>query len=426
MLTHLSEALMGVVDSAMVGHIGPTELAAVGFASTWLWTLFALLFGAASGIQTFVSQADGAGNRNRCGRWAWQGSYALVPFGALLAITIYWFAAPALKLLGPSAEMQTLAVEYTQMRVLGELGYVMIMIYTSFFRGLGDMRTPLYVAIFANLMNGFLDYALIFGTFGFPELGVAGAGMATTISSWSGAALLFMMFRRSSINERYHTKMIAPNTQEIRRLLRTSAPVGGQWFIGMASFAVFTTFVARMGDASMAANQAFVMLMSISFMQAVGISIASSTLVGRYIGSGDPDAAARTHRSALRIGLALALFIASLFILIPVPLLRIFTDDPAIVELGRPLLMLGALYQLMDAIYLIAEGSLRGAGDTRWPFMMEMILGWGLLLPAAYLLGVVLEGGLMGAWAGATIYVVVLAFMFTARFHSRAWLKIKI
>jgi MATE family multidrug resistance protein len=115
-----------------------------------------------------------------------------------------------------------------------------------------------------------------------------------------------------------------------------------------------------------------------------------------------------------------------LFIAIPDLLLGIFTDDPRIVELGRPLLLLGAFYQLLDATYVISEGSLRGAGDTRWPFMMEMILGWGLLLPVAYFLGVVLEGGLMGAWYGATIYLIVLATMFVRRFHSRAWLKIQI
>jgi putative MATE family efflux protein len=401
-------------------------LAAVGFASTWLWTLFSLLYGAASGVQTFVSQADGAGDQVGCGAWTWQGVYALLPSGALLAIGIVWVAAPAMGLLGPSEGMQARAVEYTQMRVFGELGYVVVMIYTSFFRGLGDMRTPLYVAVFANLMNGILDYGLIFGELGFPELGVAGAGLATSISSWSGAIVLFVMFRRRTINARYHTDLVAPNSSQIQRLLRTSLPVGGQWFIGMASFAVFVTLVARMGDQSMAASQAFLMLLSLSFMQAVGISIASSTLVGRYIGAKDPTSAARAHLSAMKIGIALSIFIATLFIVIPGPLLRIFTDDPEIVALGTPLLLLGAFFQLIDATYVITEGSLRGAGDTRWPFMVEWILGWGLLLPAAYLLGVVFEGGLMGAWVGATIHVIVLSAMFFWRFRSRAWLRIQI
>ena len=128
----------------------------------------------------------------------------------------------------------------------------------------------------------------------------------------------------------------------------------------------------------------------------------------------------------MKIGVSLALFIALLFNLIPDTLLRIFIDDPEIIKMGRPLLRLGAIYQLTDAVYIITEGSLRGAGDTRWPFIVEFALGWGLLLPAGYTLGVVLEGGLMGAWVGATIYAIVLSTMFIRRFHSGAWKKIQI
>jgi MATE family multidrug resistance protein len=322
--------------------------------------------------------------------------------------------------------MQAVAAEYIHTRVFGEFGYVIVMVYTCFYRGLGDMRTPLYVAIFANAANIILDYALIFGKFGFPEMGVAGAGIATAIASWSAAAVLLVLFRRRAIDERYHTRLIAPNIVQIRRLLRTSAPIGGQWFIGMASFAVFTTLVARMGDDSMAACQAFVMLLSLSFMQAVGISIAASTLVGRYIGANDADSAVRAYHSALKLGATLALVISILFISIPVPLLRIFTDDPSIVELGRPLLLLGALFQFIDAATIITEGSLRGAGDTRWTFAAEFVLGWGLLVPAAYFLGVTLEGGLMGAWYGALLHIAALGMLLLWRFRSRAWQRIQI
>ena len=168
------------------------------------------------------------------------------------------------------------------------------------------------------------------------------------------------------------------------------------------------------------------MLLSLSFMQAVGISIASSTLVGRYIGANDPDSAAHCHHSALKLGIGLALLVGILFIAIPTPLMRIFTDDPEIVALGRPLLLLGAFYQFMYATYFVAQGSLRGAGDTRWALAAEVILGWGLFIPLAYYFGVVAEGGLMGAWYGGSIYVFVLSALFLWRFHSRAWQQIQI
>ena len=426
MLSYLTEALIGMIDSAMVGRLGATELAAVGFGTIWIWVIFSLLLGTAQGIQTFVAQADGAGESRVCGAWVWQGFYAVIPVGLLMTIACAWITEPALAWLGPSPELQARAAEYIYPRLVGEFFYVVMFVFMSFFRGLEDMRTPLYVVIFVVLLNGVFDYLLIFGSFGFPEMGVAGAGTATAIATTSGAVVLFAVFQRRLTAERYHTRPIAPNTAQIWRFLRTSAPIGGQESMGIASFAVFNTLVARMGDNAMAASQAFFMLLSLSFMQAIGISIASSTLVGRYVGAGDPDSAANAHHSALKLGICLAVLVGVLFIAIPGPLMRIFTNDPEVIALGRPLLLLGAFYQFMYAAYFVAQGSLRGAGDTRWAFAAEVILGWGLFIPTAYYFGVVAKGGLMGAWYGGSIYVFVLSVLFLWRFRSRAWLKIQI
>jgi MATE family multidrug resistance protein len=425
-LTQLSATAMGVVDSAMVGRLGPTPLAAVGFASIWMWTIFSLLYGTASGIQTFVSQADGAGEPQQCGRWAWHGFYAVAPAALLFVAVLAPLAGPLLALLGPSEELQSAAVAYITARLAGEAAFAVIMVLTSFFRGLGDTRTPLYVTLFANAVNVVLDYGLIFGELGLPAWGVRGAGAATAVGSWVGAAALYAAFRRRAVAERFDTRWVAPDAAAIARFLRTGAPIGGQWCIGMTSFACFTTVVARMGDASMAASQAFVMLLSLSFMQAVGISIAASTLVGRYVGARDEASANLSFRSSIRIGLLLSGVIAVLFVAIPGPLLRIFTDDPAVVSLGRPLLLIGALFQIFDFVAIVTEGALRGAGDTRWPFAVETALGWGFFVPFAYFLGVVLEGGLTGAWVGGLVYVCALALVLQRRFRSGAWKKIAI
>jgi MATE family multidrug resistance protein len=425
-LTQLSATAMGVVDSAMVGRLGPTPLAAVGFASIWMWTIFSLLYGTASGIQTFVSQADGAGETRSCGRWAWQGFYVITPAALVFIAVLAPLAGPLLTLLGPSAELQSSAREYITARLAGEAGFAVLMVLTSFFRGIGDTRTPLYVMLLANAVNAMLDYGLIFGELGLPAWGVSGAGAATAVGSWVGAAGLCLAFRRRVVRERFDTRPVAPERAAIARFIRTGAPIGGQWCIGMTAFACFTSVVARMGDASMAASQAFVMLLSMSFMQAVGISIAASTLVGRYVGARDEAGAKRSFRSSIQIGLLLSGVIAVLFVAIPGPLLRIFTDDPAVVTLGRPLLAIGALFQVFDFLAIVTEGALRGAGDTRWPFLVETALGWGFFVPFAYLLGVVLEGGLTGAWFGGLVYVCALAMVLVRRFRSGAWQKIAI
>ncbi|MGH0032203.1 MAG: MATE family efflux transporter [Myxococcota bacterium] len=425
-LTQISATAMGVVDSAMVGRLGPTQLAAVGFGGIWMWTFFTLFYGTANAVQTFVSQADGAGRRGECGAWAWQGAYVVLPATLLAVLLVGAFVEPIIALLGPSPALQAHANTYIAARLPGEVGMALMMLLTSFFRGFGDTRTPLYVSLAANAVNAVLDYGLIFGELGLPAWGVRGAGTATAVGTWFAAGCLFFAFRRRQVDQRFRTRPVAPSRDAIRRFVRLGAPIGGQWCLGMTSFAMFTTLVARMGDAAMAASQAFIMLLSLSFMQAIGVSVAASTLVGRYVGAGDPEAASRSFRSSLWLGAMVGAAVGLLFVAVPGPLLRIFTDDPTVVELGVPLLAIGALFQFFDAGGIIAEGALRGAGDTRWPFVVHTALGWGFFVPVAYLLGVVLEGGLTGAWVGGTIYVVLMASVLIWRFRSEAWHRITI
>jgi MATE family multidrug resistance protein len=176
----------------------------------------------------------------------------------------------------------------------------------------------------------------------------------------------------------------------------------------------------------MAASQAFIALLSLSFMQAIGLGIAVSTLVGRYIGSGDPALAERSFHSGLKLSAILAGLIALLFTSVPEMLIRIFTDDPEVIALGRPLLIVGALFQLTDAFGVVADGALRGAGDTRWPFLARLALAWGVFVPLAYYVGVVLDGGLTWAWSAAAFHVALLSATLVWRFQHGAWREIRI
>jgi MATE family multidrug resistance protein len=425
-LTTLSTTAMGVVDSAMVGRLGATELAAVGFGGVWLWTLFALFYGAGTGVQTFVSQADGAGDARACGSWVWHGLHALAPPLVAVLLVIAALLDPWIAWMGTSDALGSGAAGYIGARLPGELGILVGMTVASFFRGLGDTRTPLYATLAGNLVNAVLDYGLIFGELGMPEMGVPGAGLATSVGHWVAGVAMLVLLLRPSMRERYATGPIGPDVQAIRRVLRTGAPIGGEWFLGMTSVAVFTTLVARMGDLEMAASQVFVVLLSLSFMQAMGISMAAATLVGRYVGAGDPASAERSFRASVMLGAGLGVAIAGLFLAFPEPLIHLFTDDPRVIALGAPLLAMGALFQLFDAIGIIAEGALRGAGDTRWPFLAHTLAGWGFFVPTAWTLGIGLGLGLFGAWCGGLIYVVALASLMVWRFRSGAWRGITI
>lgn len=425
-LTQMSQTVMHVVDSIFVGRLGAAELGALGFASIWLWTIFSVFSGTATGVQTFVSQTWGEGQERACGRFAWQGLYAIVPAALVATLVFAALAEPLWRALGATPEVREHALAYSRIRPLGMAGLAIWMVLASFFRGVGDTRTPLVATLVANGANALLAYGLVLGGLGLPAWGVAGAAVATSIAEWIGVGVLAAVLLARGTRARYGTEPAPPDGAAIRRFLRTGAPIGGQWFLDMAAFALFTSLVARMGNASMAATQAMISLLSLSFMQAIGIGLAATTLVGRYKGAGDLAAAERSYRSALRLAVLLAAGVAALFVLAPDALMRMYTEDAEVIALARPLLALGAAFQLFDALQIVAGGALRGAGDTRWPFLAQTGLAWVVRLPLAWLFAVTLGRGVVGAWYAEFVFILCLAAALVLRFRGGAWKSVRI
>jgi len=425
-LATISQTLMHVVDSVFVGRLGAAELGALGFAAIWLWTVMSVFSGTATGVQTFVSQAHGAGDQRSCGAWAWQGLYAVVPATGVALFAFVAVAEPLWSWLGAPAEMREHALAYARVRPIGYVGQCLWLLFAAFFRGFGDTRTPLVATLVANATNAVLAYGLVLGRLGLPGWGVAGAGVATSISEWVGAAVVAAAFARRAGALGYRARPVPPDGRSIRRFLRTGAPIGGMWVLDMGAFAIFTTLVARMGNAPMAATQAMISLLSISYMQAIGIGLAATTLVGRYKGGRDLAAAVRSYRSATKLAIGLALVIAALFLLAPDALMRLYTQDPGVLRLGPPLLALAAAFQLFDALQIIAGGALRGAGDTRWPFLVQTALAWALRLPLVWLFAFALDGGVVGAWYAEFVFIAALAAALVQRFRSGAWAGVRI
>lgn len=425
-LTQLLFTMMGLVDAAIVGRLGATELAAVGLAGTWIWTVSSFFIGASSVVQIFVAQNQGAGRERECGAWAWQGLGSTVPFAVVTAVLLYLSADHAIRWIAPSEAVTPLAADYLRARSFGIVGLTAAIAMSSFFRGIGDARTPLVATLIANGTNFFLDLGLVYGWFGFPKLGVFGAGLATSISEWLYFSIVAIAFLRPSVRARFDTGWRRPRLEPVLRLWRIGMPVGGQWIIEMLAYSIFTTLIARMGDAAMAASHAFGQLASLSFMQAAGISTATATLVGRYIGAGQPDRAAQRFRSSLVLGGSVGAAIAVAFLVVPDSLVALFSADPKVIALGVPLLTIGALYQLFDALSVLSDGALRGAGDTRWPFVARCLASWLIFLPVAWLLAYRFEMGLTGAWLGGIFSSATLAIVLYRRFQSGAWREIRI
>ena len=425
-LTMISQTVMWTVDSAMVGHIGKTELAAVGLGGILVFTLYSFFIGLTSAVNTFVAQSFGAGKLRKCGMYLWQGLYVSLAAAALIYV-VRAFAPQIVRLLGPDEPVQPLTTAYVHIRMLSAPFFLIYYTYSHFYRGIGDTKTPLKVLFAAHVVNFVGDYFLIFGKGPFPAMGVEGAAWATSLANLVAAAIFISLTFTRRMRKKYGAlSQKRPRPEEIIRLFRIGLPVALHFFLDMGSFLVFSAYIGRMGTEELAVNQIAIQILALSFMPCQGFAIAATTLMGQYIGAGHPDLAQKSAYTTLKMGLFYAGFIALLCLTVPEHLVRIFNSDPTVVLLGRRVLYWAALFQAFDAVQFISSGALRGAGDTRVPMYIVLGAAWLMFLPLAYVFGTVLERGVVGAWAGATLYITATGVMMFLRLKTERWRRIRI
>lgn len=422
----VSQTIMWTVDSAMVGHVGKTELAAVGLGGLMVFTLYSFLIGLSYSINTYVSQSFGARNYHRCARYLWQGLYLALASGAFILL-IRQFNPWTIDVLGPDPAVRPLCLTYADIRMLSGPFFIIHYYYSNFFRGIGNTRTPMKVAIFANLTNIVIDYFLIFGNGPFPALGVEGAAWATFIANLLSAGILCAVSLSRPYRTRFEThRHWRFRFGDVRKLLQLGTPIGLHYLLDIGSFLVFSAYVGRMGTDALAANQIIIQILALSFMPCNGIAVAATTLMGQYIGAGDTARAKKSAYRALHLGLLLTGFIAACYVIFPEFLIRLFNDDPQVVDYGKRIMLLAALFQIFDGAQLIASGALRGAGDTKVPMLLALGGGWFLFLPLAYVFGSLLGWGVVGAWIGGVVYAIFLGSGMFLRLKTDRWQRIRL
>jgi len=422
----VSQTVMWTVDSAMVGHVGKTELAAVGLGGLAIWTIYSFFIGLSYSVSTFVAQNYGARNLPRCSSYLWNGLYIAVLSGAVILI-IRQFNPWLVDMLGPAAEVKPLCVSYADIRMLSGPFFILQYTFSNYYRGMGNTTTPMKVMILANAINIVLDYLLIFGVGTFPAMGVDGAAWATAIANVVSAVVFVLVTFLGPFRSVYQTKLQRRlDLAAAGRLLNIGLPIAIHYVLDMGSFLVFSAYVGRMGTEQLAANQIVIQVLALSFMPCHGFAVAATTLMGQYIGAGRPDLAKKSAYATLRLGLAYSGFIGLIYVLVPGLLVRIFNADPMVVDFGKHLILIAAAFQFFDAVQMITSGALRGAGDTKTPMILALGGGWFLFLPLSYVFGTVLDWGVVGAWAGAVIYVVFLGTAMFLRLKTDRWKQIKL
>ena len=417
----LTQTLTSALESAFLGRFGTVEQGAAGLGGALLWPILVACNCSGMGVQICVAQSMGAQRRPDCGAITWQGVY-ITGLAWLPMLVLGLYALPLVRLIAPSPELIEPTALYLRIELLGGLPALLNMTMIGFFRGIGDTRTPLVVVLVVESLSVILDVLLIFGVAGCPRLGIAGAALSTVICRTVGTVIYLGLFLHRGRREGFLVQLRLPfDRHACWHLMRVSWPIGAQGALEMGAWTLFTAFIARLGTVEAATHAIAMRVTSLSYMAGYGLCVAATTLVGQYLGAHNRAAARRSMLSCLVLVIGLMGSLGLGFFVGRYPLVRLFTHDEAVIVLGVGVLLWVALLQVFDGINLIAIGVLRGAGNTRWPMLVGLLLHWGIFVPSAALTIFVWPGGIVAGWVAAVGTVVVLALMMLLRVLRGAW-----
>jgi MATE family multidrug resistance protein len=424
-------ALLNFSDRLFLSWYGENEFRASLPAGILFFTLVCGFMALSGFSNTFVAQYWGAGDKEGCARATAQGIFfSLLSFPLIMALTPVglWL----LRLCGHGAAVLALEEEYFRIIMWCAGGMTLSSALSSFFSGRGKTRVIMICNIVANGTNVLLNYAMVFGKFGFPEMGIVGAGWATVIGSWISPLIFIGLYFSKPLNSEFHTlKNLRYHRQLFRRMIRFGLPSGIHWFLDVAAFSVFVLLIGRMGAVAHIAGNVALSINLIAFMPMIGMGLAAGILVGQYLGRNQPEYAERVGWLALKIGVGYIACIGITFLLFPGFYTRVFEGNTVgtvpfdeLQKTVRILLIMLAGWGVGDAMVLILAGALKGAGDTHFVMYFQSSIAWGFLVLGQLMLVLVFNCNIYVSWGWTLIYIVILAVGFTLRFRSGKWKSI--
>lgn len=420
----ISQNILNLVDAAMVGHLGSAALGAVGISSYINFLCVALFMGLASGTQVMVARRLGEGNQQRAAA-PLNGSLLLLLFSAVPTAIILYFAAPSIadQLLDDPAVKQEAEI-YLQMRVIGLWAIAMNFTFRGFWSGIKLTKYYMYVLISMHILNVFLNYALIYGNFGFPEMGVKGAGLGTSLSMMAGTVTHFLLCRRRAAEFGFMERL--PDKASLKAIINLSIPTSIQQFFFAAGFSTLFWIIAQVGTDALAAANAIVNLSLVAFLPCVAFGMSASTLVSEALGREDPDDAYSWGWDVSRIAMLAVIILSVIFLLFTDPILSVFLVEKEALAIARFPLIIVAFGLPLEALGMVMMHALIGAGATRPVMSVSMGMQWLLFLPFAWLLGSVFAYGLTAIWLAQAVYRSTQTLIYSRMWHKRDWQNIRV
>ena len=448
-LSNLSRVFMSVVDVAMVGRLGAAALAATGMGAMLFWGALSLVIGIRTGVQTVASRRLGQKKYNQCGTALHNGLFMATVYGFPVSIAGWWLAKDFIPFFINDIKATALTIEYSSTIFLGLLFSAYSFVFQGFYTGVEKTKIHMRVSITSNIVNVYLNAGLIYGSEGvklffsenvptltflshlwqwttFPAMGVKGAAIATVVASlWMFVHYGLYLFSKQ-IKSRFAVLSLSVDGEMMNRQLRLAAPQGLQEVFIAAGWSMFYKIVGMIGLIELATTELLFTIMHASFMPALGVGQACSTLVSKYMGENKIKKSEASIKESIRLAEYIMGVMGLSFILFPKYYLFIFTDDPEILRMGIfGLRMIGAV-QFLDAIGFVLWFALSGAGNTLFPAVVESCLTWGVIVLGSYVFGVVLGLGFKALWLLFPIYMGLFAGIMIWKIRKGDWKNIQI
>lgn len=420
------------VDRMFLCWWSPDAMGASLAAGVVQFTAVSLFMGTASYANTFVAQYFGAKRPERIGAAVWQSIYfAAMAFAVFLLLIP--LGEPIFTFFGHEEPLRSMEIDYFQILLIGSGFHIYSSAVSGFYSGRGRTWPILYVNATATAINLVLDYAVIFGNWGFPEMGLRGAAWATNAAMLFSAVAFSCLFFSPYNRKTFATARAWRFDPDLfGRLMRYGFPSGLHFMADMFTIMLFVQLVGRIGANELSATTLAFNVNMLAFLPMIGFGIATSTLVGQRLGSDEPDLAAKSAHSVFHLTLVYMGLIALLYIVVPGLFIEPFglQSNPAEFSEVRPiaymLLRFVAFYCLFDTLNIIYASALKGAGDTRFVMWLTFGLGFVVMVIPTYLATRIEHGAILLAWTSLSAYVVLLGLALLARFHRGTWRSMRV
>ena len=426
--SNIAQMAISMTDTVMMGWYGVPELAAIVLASSLFFLLFIVGSGFAFAVMPMVATAVGAGDDMQVRRITRMGFWASSLY-VVLVLPIMWWSKTVLLALGQEPAVAELAQDYLRITGFGLFPSLFVMVIKSYLSALERTQIVLWVTVAGALVNGFLNYALIFGHWGAPELGIRGAAIASVMMPIASIPLLIAYINRNMPQHALFQRLWRFDRVAFGQLFHLGWPIG---LTNMAETALFNATAIMMGwvgTLELAAHGIALQWTAVAFMVHVGLGNAATVRAGRAMGRADAAGLRRGGIVTLVIALIISSLTVLLFLGVPEPLIGIFLDsaEPArdqIITIGVSLLAMAALFHVADSAQVIALGLLRGVQDARVPLMLAVVSYWLFGIPAGYLFGFSLGYGAVGIWSGLVCGLTLSSVLLNYRFWTRRWVEV--